>query len=246
MQQSKLEGKFLYLNLGIAIFMDLIVPIPTLLFYLGLVSAPAGFGIGFVATFFGTVFTFLFRYLHTTIEVESYGNEKRAQIRALRQQANAWDRMVSGLARKGEEVEVFFQQQLDEVMGFLAKAIIRKIVKIVVVEFIPVLSKFYPGYLIAAIYDLRELRKERQNFEPVEAEIAKLKEQVDNGAQIAQKAKQEANEEERKNRARKLAEGAYQNKKNQGGQSSGQQASSKQTSSGGGAKQTRSRRALRV
>jgi len=206
---SKLEGKYLYANLALSMFMDFFVQIFAFLGYLS--------GVGFVLAFLvakliqiAVMFMiFLFRYLHASREVETYAKEKQAQIRALRQEASVLDRVVAGIARKGEEVEVFFQQQSDKVTGMLAKAVMRHIVKMVY-ELIPVLN-IVPLYTAVALYDLWELRKERQTFQPIEAEIEALKEQVDNGDQIARQARKRAGKQ--KANAKKKAQEADKKRK---------------------------------
>ena len=207
--ENKLEGKYLYANLALALFMDFIVQIFTFVGYL----SGAGF---FIAFFFGkliqmaVIFTmFLFRYLHTANEVERYAKEKQAQIKALRQQASVLERVVAGIARKGEQLDVFFRQKLDKVKGMFAKAVMRMIIKNIF-ELIPLLN-VVPLYTVSAIYDLWELRQERQNFQPVEAEIEALKDQVKNGDKIARKARKRASEQ--KANAKQKAEEAVQNRK---------------------------------
>ena len=91
----------------------------------------------------------------------------------------------------------------------LAKAVMRHIVKMVY-EFIPVLN-IVPLYTAVALYDLWELRKERQTFQPIEVEIEALKEQVDNGDQIARQARKRAGKQ--KANAKKKAQEADKKRK---------------------------------
>jgi ABC-type multidrug transport system fused ATPase/permease subunit len=207
---SQLGGTFLYVNLAIAIVMDVIVPIPLLALYAGGISSPIAFGTAYVLSTIATIATFLCRYLHGAVEVDQYTREKQAQIQALRKRASKWERIVSGLERKGKEVDVFFQQQVDKVKGMLLKAAIRKILIIILSEWLPVLRLFVPGFLIGAVYDLWELRRERQSFEPVEAEIESLTKQIKNGEKIARQAREKQRRErnDRVEEAKKRAQDA--------------------------------------
>jgi len=225
--KKQVPGFYLWVNLVIAIVYDFGVQgIALVLFLAGVGTGGTMAALGIVVSktiyVFAVFLTYLFRYLHNSRELTPYSEEKQTEVKALRKRASKLQAGNAQIARKGGEVSALMDQQADKIKDLIIRSFTRKIWAFAL-ELAPILASFLPTFTISAFYDLRELKKERRDFKPIESEIRALEKQVKNAEQTSQKGQK--NTASRKNikqqvqKARDKAKQAGKNKQTQSAKS---------------------------